>query len=32
MKSITVNYVYICVSNELPTEGVQPAVGEKAKD
>jgi len=32
MKSITVNYVYICVSNELPREGEQPAVGEKAKD
>ena len=32
MKSITVNYVDICVSNELPREGEQPAAGEKAKD
>jgi len=32
IKSVTVNCVSICVSNELPREGAQPAVGEKAKD
>jgi hypothetical protein len=32
MKSVTVNYVCICASNELPREGAQPAVGEKATD